>query len=317
MVGFVLRAGLLFVAGSAPAAELPSYAYPVNAPAAPGAQPARDDGRLLGVPGSEVKMTRTQISARGTVPDWHPGDRPPMPDIVAKGREPGVRACGFCHTPSGAGRPENAALSGLTPAYIKQQVLNFRNGLRQGSEPRRVPQNLMIAIAKAASDAEIEEAAKYFASIKPVSFVKVVESATAPKLTVVGGMTAIHPEGGTEPNGNRLVEVPEDLDQAEKRDPRTTYVAYAPPGSLAKGAALVNAGGNGKTVSCGICHGDDLRGLGDVPHLAGRSPSYLIRQLYDIQQGTRSNADLMKQVVAKLDSADMVAIAAYVASRAP
>ena len=60
-------------------------------------------------------------------------------------------------------------------------------------------------------------------------------------------------------------------------------------------------------------------GVGDVPPIAGRSPSYLVRQLFDIQQGTRRGAgtDLMKTIVAKLDPDDMAAIAAYVASKFP
>jgi cytochrome c553 len=56
-----------------------------------------------------------------------------------------------------------------------------------------------------------------------------------------------------------------------------------------------------------------------MPGIAGRSPSYLVRQLYDLQQGTRRGkwAPLMAPVVAKLTNDDMVAIAAYVASLAP
>jgi cytochrome c553 len=44
-----------------------------------------------------------------------------------------------------------------------------------------------------------------------------------------------------------------------------------------------------------------------------------VRQLYDMQQGTRKGvwSDLMKGVVAKLTNEDMLAIAAYTASRVP
>ena len=60
-------------------------------------------------------------------------------------------------------------------------------------------------------------------------------------------------------------------------------------------------------------------GVGDVPPIAGRSPSYIVRQLFDIQQGTRRGAgtDLMKVIVSKLTPDDMAAIAAYVASKFP
>ena len=121
-----------------------------------------------------------------------------------------------------------------------------------------------------------------------------------------------------QPIGSRILEVPEDLSRTELRDPGSPFIAYVPPGSIAKGEALVKTGG-GKTVACGVCHGEDLRGLGPVPGLAGRSPSYVARQLFDFQSGARKGAwsDLMKGVVAKLTLEDLIAIAAYTASRAP
>jgi cytochrome c553 len=298
------------------AAEMPGWAYPLNPPPVPGAAPRAPDTEKHTVPNSSQQMTRAEIGARGHVPDWHPEDHPPMPKVVAEGREPQVRACGYCHLPTGLGRPENAAVAGLTPAYIKQQVANFRAGNRQGSEAKRVPQNLMIGIAKNVTDAEVEEAAAYFSKLKPASFVTVTEAATVPETNVVGGMLAKLPGGKMEPIGNRIVEVPDDIELAELRDGRVHYVAYVPVGSLKNGEALVTTGGGGKTIQCSICHGADLKGVGDVPWIAGRAPSYIMRQLYDIQNGTRSgSAELMKQVVAKLTNDDMIAIAAYVGSK--
>jgi cytochrome c553 len=62
-----------------------------------------------------------------------------------------------------------------------------------------------------------------------------------------------------------------------------------------------------------------LPDVGVMPGLAGRSPSYLVRQLFDIQSGLRhgKRLELMKPVVANLSTDDMLAIAAYLASRAP
>jgi len=124
--------------------------------------------------------------------------------------------------------------------------------------------------------------------------------------------------GATEPIGQRIIEMPEDLERTELRDSASGFVAYVPVGSIAKGEALI-AGGNGKTVACAICHGQDLRGLGPIPGLAGRSPSYIVRQLYDLQHGVRKGpwTDLMKPVVSQLTDEDIVSIAAYTASRAP
>jgi cytochrome c553 len=113
--------------------------------------------------------------------------------------------------------------------------------------------------------------------------------------------------------------VPEDLEQFENRDPRSQFIAYVPIGSIAKGAALVSTGGEGKTLQCAICHGQDLKGLGGIPSIVGRSPSYVVRQLYDIQNGARAGmaAQLMKATVANLTVEDMVSIAAYLASQTP
>jgi cytochrome c553 len=297
--------------------ELPAWAYPVN-PA--GAAQIADDGSAKHVPNSTAVFTSAQIAAiDDEVPDWHPDEHPPMPAVVAKGRAPQVYACGYCHLPTGAGRPENTSLAGLTPAYIKQQMLAFRNGDRPGSEPTRLPQTLMIALAKAATETEIAEAAAYFASLKPVSFVRVVEMSSVPKTVVAGWTLTTAPGGGSEPIGNRIIEMPEDFERFEHRDSRTPYVAYVPMGSIARGAELIATGGGGKTVQCIACHGPDLKGLADVPRLVGRSPSYLIRQLYDLRNGTRKGgaAELMKPVVANLTDDDIMVLAAYLASREP
>ena len=75
----------------------------------------------------------------------------------------------------------------------------------------------------------------------------------------------------------------------------------------------------GKTTPCITCHGPDLMGVADIPPIAGRSPSYMVRQLWDMQQGTRNSeaAQLMRLVLTNLTQEDMVAIAAYVSSRVP
>ena len=117
----------------------------------------------------------------------------------------------------------------------------------------------------------------------------------------------------------RIVESPEDFERTELRDPHSGFVAYVPPGSIKKGEVLVKTGGNGRTTECAVCHGATLEGLGPVPGIAGRSPSYIVRQLYDMQVGTRKGSwtSLMKPVVDKLTAEDLVAIAAYTSSLKP
>jgi cytochrome c553 len=87
---------------------------------------------------------------------------------------------------------------------------------------------------------------------------------------------------------------------------------------LIKGAELL-AGGNGKTVACTICHGPTLKGLGEVPGIAGRPATYTFRQLNDMKNGNRKGpwVELMKQVVEKLDDNDMIALSAYLGSLDP
>ena len=78
---------------------------------------------------------------------------------------------------------------------------------------------------------------------------------------------------------------------------------------MKKGVRLVTIGA-GKTPACGMCHGADLRSRGPVPGLVGRSPSYLVRQLQDLQPGTRKRiwTDPMRAVVGELTDAEMIAI---------
>jgi cytochrome c553 len=293
---------------------------PGTAPATPAAPPAADPTRRS-LPGSDRTFTRAQISDAFGPADWYPNDHPPMPDVVAKGRRPDVRACALCHMPNGKGRPENASVSGLPVSYFVQQMHDFRNDLRKSSEPRKGNTNIMIAIAKAMTDEEIQQAADYFGAIKWTGrYIRVVEASTVPKTRVQGGVHLVleGANAGTEPIGQRIIESPEHTEHFEiLRDPRDGFVAYVPVGSIKKGEALVKSGGNGRTVACGICHGADLQGVGPVPAIAGRSPSYIVRQMYDMQQGARKGqwADLMKPVVAKLTNEDLVNIAAYTASR--
>jgi cytochrome c553 len=298
---------------------------------APGATPAptgqraggsggsapQDDGSPKHVPGSTQAFTLTQLRDGFNIADWFPDDHPKPPDVVMTGRRPDARACGLCHYPTGRGRPENAGIDGLPSAYFMQQIADFRHDLRKSAETRKANTATMTAIAKAMTDDEVKASAEYFASIKRSAWIRVVETASAPKTRLSGGMFLPLDGTETEPIGDRIIEVPEHPDRTELRDPRSGFVAYVPVGSIKKGEALVTTGGSGRTIACGVCHGQDLHGLGPVPGLAGRSPSYQTRQLFDMQAGTRTGlwSDLMKGVVAKLTPDDMLAIAAYTASR--
>ena len=290
----------------------------------PRAERPEDDGTKLSLPGSSATFTRTELRNGFNVADWYPDDHSPMPDFVAHGREPDIRGCGYCHQPNGLGRPENAPLAGLPADYIVSQLAAFKNDLRVSSGGRS---RSMISMAKVATDAEVRVAAQYFSSLEYTPWIRVVETDTVPKTHVEGMFVPIEP-ADTEPLGQRIIEVPEDVQRTEIRDPRSGFIAYVPIGSIQKGEELVLTGGAkvvggeivaGKTIQCGFCHGQDLKGLGNVPGIAGRSPSYIARQLYDMQHGNRKGpwTELMKAVVANLSEEDLVSIAAYTASRAP
>lgn len=252
-------------------------------------------------------------------PDWHPQDHPAMPEVVARGRAPNVVACASCHRADGAGGPDNASLAGLPASYILLQMADYKSGARSTSVLQREPQATMISLSKSMTAAEVLAAAAYFSSLKPKSNIRVVETATVPKTFVTNWHLAAMTTGEKEPIGQRIIEVPEDLEQYQNRDSRARFIAYAPIGSIATGEDLVMNGGAGKTVRCERCHGEGLTGSGVVPPIAGRSPSYIVRQLYDFRSGARAGqaGQPMKEAVAKLTVEDMVAISAYLASLKP
>jgi cytochrome c553 len=270
------------------------------------------------LPGSTGAFSWKQARDLFFAPDWHPGDHPAMPEIVANGRKPDVRACGSCHRVEGTGGPENANLAGLPVNYFIQQIAAFKSGARKMSGPERPSTQLMMASAKGMTDAEVLAAAEYFAALKPKRIIKVVESGMIPKTGPSRLFYVKSPEGGTETLGRRIVEMPDDVDRFELRDSQATFTAYVPVGSVAKGEVLAKTGG-GVTIACNICHGPELKGVGQIPPIAGRSPTYIVRQLYEFQHNGRtlSASIMMKPTVEKLSQDDMIALAAYVGSLEP
>ena len=294
----------------------PPWAYAIDPP---GVVAPKDDGTLRHVPNSTLALTLSQVKDGFVSPDWHPDDHPAMPEVVVHGRKPEVMACGYCHRAGGTGGPENTSLAGLPAAYIIQQMADFKSGARSTALPLRAPQKNMLALAKLATPAEIEAAAAYFSSLKLNPIIKVVETDMVPETEVHGWHLADLKNGKKEPIGQRIVEVPEDLERFVSRDSRVQFIAYVPTGSIQKGKELAATGGGGRTVQCMVCHGPDLKGLGPIPSIAGRSPSYIIRQFYDFKHGIRAGlaSALMKPTVEKLTLDDMIVLAAYAASLPP
>jgi len=284
--------------------------------------PKLDDVELLGIPDSEQKYTLARINDPYNAPDWQPGSHGPMPEIVAKGRKPKIIACGYCHTPTGQGRPENSALAGLPEAYIKEQLQDFRSGKREAIGPEKyLPSRGMHAVAAAMTDEEIDETAKYFSQQKLGRRVWVAEAINIPRAEPSDWV--YKSVGGSEDLGQRLIEVAPDITRHQRRDDRMQYTAYVPPGALARGKRLVTTGQeldkSAKTVICATCHLANLKGTDKIPPIAGRSPTYLLRQLLAFKNGARTGeaADQMKPTVEKLELEDMIALAAYLGSLYP
>jgi cytochrome c553 len=309
MLRYVAIVALAVAPSIALAQEKPTWAFPVTDKEQPNVP---ENNAPRSAPGSSKQYTRKQADDMFQIPDWYPNMYPPLPKIIANGNAPNVRACGSCHLPVGTGHDESAYVAALPARYFEQQMRDYRSGARKGS-------GSMATIGQHITDAEIKEAADYFASLKPMKWTRVVETDMAPKTYIAqGNKRLLHPQGGTEPIGQRIITVPEDEEIVLYRDPRKGFVSYVPKGSLAKGAELVS-GANGKTVNCTICHGPDLKGIGDVPPIAGRTATYTVRQMFMMKSGERAGpgSALMKQVVANLTLDDMLNIAAYTASLDP
>jgi cytochrome c553 len=308
VLGFALL-GIAGVSSQQPAATTPakdlSWAFPVKN----GDLPAEPDGPKQ-IPNSTKTFTQKEIDDLATAVDWFPNDHPPAPSIVLKGHDDAL-ACGVCHLMNGAGHPESASLAGLNAEYIKRQMADFKSGVR--NEPNR-----MNKIAQALSDDEVNQAAEWFSKLPPsTTWTTVKEAAAVPKTFVGGGrMRFALAAGGTEPIGARIITLPQDQSRATKRDIHSGFIAYVPAGSVKRGETLVRTGGGGKTVACTTCHGESLQGLGSIPHLTGLHPIYVARQIYSFRDGNRHGleAEVMKKPIEKLTDADVIAIAAYIAT---
>jgi cytochrome c553 len=237
---------------------------------------------------------------------------PVMPVMMPRrAASPATSPLAMTQSPKGEAleSPETASLYALPMAYVLRQLSDFKSGVRHGALAGK-----MILIANSISADQSVAAAEYFGKIKkPVPY-KIVETHTVPQSYLGNEALRLPAKGNSiEPLGERIVELPQNNDQALSRDPRSGFVAFVRVGSIAKGGALVSIWG------CGYCHGLNFKGLNDVPAIAGRLPSYVYRQLNDVKTGSRAGAmaSLMKDLLANFSDQDMLAISAYLASRPP
>ena len=294
------------------------WAFPGTSRDLPSARAPFDSVTPIHLPHSTQSFTMAQAKNVNAPPDWYPHSHPPMPPSVAQGQRGRVWACGYCHLPDGQGRSENAVLSGLPAAYMERQVAAIRAGTRRGALVTFSASVRMHEVADSATVREVREAARYFSRIRARPRFAVVERATIPATYEANGLYAIRAGADSQPLGQRIIEVTDDLVRHELRDANATFTAYVPVGSVAAGRRIARGKATAITT-CTTCHGPALRGLALAPPIAGRSPSYLFRQLVGFRTGARGGdaSAAMQKVVAGLSVDDMIAVAAYAGSLRP
>lgn len=274
---------------------------------APAPQP--NPNQLMHVPGSTRSYTLAELNTDFNAPDWFPQDHPPPPGFVLHGRKP-VMACAACHVADGSGAPASASLAGLPKTYIVAQLTAFRDGQRDN--------DVMPKEARGLDAAEIEQAATYFSSLKIPRVTQVIETATVPRTHWQRFTLVPNQNDAREPLGERIIEGPVSFELYDLGDGRSGFIAWVPPGSIQAGAQIA-AHGVGAALACESCHGAKLQGVGDIPYLAGRSPTYIARELILFREGKRSDpaAAPMRAEVSQLTLKEMIDVAAYAASRRP
>jgi len=302
---------------------IPAWAFPSLKAELPSSVHASDTAART-LAHSKRSFTGRQLTDAVNPPDWHPESHPPAPDIVIHARPEMKYACGLCHLPDGQGRSENATIAGLPVDYVRRQIGDFRSGARAPAADF-ASSALMKAVALAATDSEIAQAARYFSALRPRRQYTVVEATSIPRAYQAGGLYARRPGAEFEPLGDRMMEISDNIEHHELRDPNETFTVYVAPGTLEKGRRLAVTARTDSPTRCATCHGTELRGgaggAGSIvgPPIAGKSPLYLLRQLIGFRTKARNGASSapMQAVTKMLSLDEMIAAAAYTGSRAP
>jgi cytochrome c553 len=299
----------------ASAVALSNWAFPNEGASATA---ATSPAAIVRLSGSRSSYKQSVLDDGFLAIDWWPNSHPAMPHAVRFGVRPNAMACGYCHLPDGQGRPENSTLAGLSAAYITSQVMVMKHGERDPERANWAPALYMHQTALAVMPNDLARAAAYFSRLHFSARTHVVEATNIPAVVADAFVYRRLPHG-SEMLGQRIVETPDDFERFEKRDSTIAYTAYVPKGSIELGRLLATTGDNGRVPACAACHGAGLRGVGNTPPLAGRSPTMLFRQLEAFRAGTRHAAadEPMRVEVARLTSTDLIDLAAFIASLSP
>ncbi len=297
-----------------------AWAYPQASSLDPGASPAapashRPDEIIRVSDSPRTYRYEDLFGPDSGAADWFPRSHPAMPPIVSHGTLPGTESCGGCHTVNGEGVPATAALAGLSRSYMLEQIAAFRSGQRGLHEPDAA--RAMVKEVDAIGDRDISQAIDYFSHLVFRPNVRVVETARVPQTHWQYYVLQANSHGRREPIGQRIIEIPASPADYDRFDTHAGFVAYVPPGSIRRGERLAREG-RGSIMPCASCHGEHLQGLGTAPPLAGRSPTYIARQLLLFAYGQRNspNAAPMQQEASQLTLQDAISAAAYAGSLA-
>jgi cytochrome c553 len=254
--------------------NVPAWVFPLNAAQTANATPF-DNARPLHLANSDAAFTEAELHDLFNAPDWYPTSHSAMPPIVAHGRAPDATPAAIA-----IARQARAArkMRRLPAAYILNQVTDIRTGARKSPWRDSCPHStLMIHSVIHTTDEDLSAAAVYFAAQVLRPRVRVVERERVPRSRIVGWVYVADLSGKVEPLGQRLLEFAPDAVRHENRDDEMRYTAYAPPASIGRGKHIAQAGSDSATNACASCHGPQLRGVGPIPSIAGRSPTYILR----------------------------------------
>jgi len=89
------------------------------------------------------------------------------------------------------------------------------------------------------ADVDVQSAATYYASLKmPPHAICVIETSRVPTMHTDYRMLVPTLQERAQALGDRLIESPSNVQQLERRNARSGYVAYVPPAGIACGRAL-------------------------------------------------------------------------------
>jgi cytochrome c553 len=119
----------------------------------------------------------------------------------------------------------------------------------------------------------------------------------------------------------RTVEIMNEMTKAFSDDDLRAFSDYVatlppppPPADTGDAARMRNASALITQFRCNNCHGLDLAGRDNVPHIADQREDYLVKTLREYKSNTRHGYDgTMAEVVAPITDAQIVELAYYIA----